>query len=65
MHSQYCTTGIRELCDQQVRFTPRHKKIEQAAAAEKLLSEIDLDRNYTYEYVCFRITTFRQMSLAY
>ena len=59
MHSQYCTTGIRELCDQQVRFAPRHKKIEQAAAAEKLLSEIDLERSYTYEYLCFRITTFR------
>ena len=59
MHSEYRTTRIRELCDQQVRFAPRHKKIEQAAAAEKLLAEIELDRKYSYEYLCFRVTTFR------
>ena len=37
----------------------REKKLEQVAAAEKLLSEIDLDRIYTYEYLCYRITRFR------
>jgi RNA polymerase primary sigma factor len=59
MHSEYRTTRIRELCDQQVRFSPRHKKLEQAAAAEKLLAEIECERKYSYEYLCFRITTFR------
>lgn len=59
MQSEYRTTRIRELCDQQARFAPRQKKLEQAAAAEKLLAEIDLERQYTYEYLCFRVTTFR------
>ena len=59
MHSEYRTARLRELCDQQVRFAPRHKKIEQAAAAEKLLGEIELERKYSYEYLCFRITTYR------
>jgi RNA polymerase primary sigma factor/RNA polymerase sigma factor len=50
---------MRELRDQQVRFAPREKKVEQVAAAEKLLAEIEPDRVYTYEYLCFRITRFR------
>jgi RNA polymerase primary sigma factor/RNA polymerase sigma factor len=50
---------MRELRDQQVRFAPREKKLEQVAAAEKLLTEIEPDRIYTYEYLCFRITRYR------
>jgi RNA polymerase primary sigma factor/RNA polymerase sigma factor len=50
---------MRELRDQQVRFAPREKKIEQVVAAEKLLTEIEPDRIYTYEYLCYRITRFR------
>jgi RNA polymerase primary sigma factor len=59
MHSDYLNTTIRQLRDQQVRFAPREKKIEQVAQAEKLLSELDPNRTYTYEYVCYRITNFR------
>jgi len=51
--------AIRQLRDQQVRFAPREKKIEQASLAERLLGEIDPDRMYSYEYVCFRITNYR------
>jgi RNA polymerase primary sigma factor len=59
MHTDYLNTTIRELRDQQVRFAPREKKLEQVAQAEKLLGELDPNRTYTYEYVCYRITNFR------
>jgi RNA polymerase primary sigma factor len=59
MHTNYLNPAIRQLRDQQVRFAPKEKKLEQVAQAEKLLSEIDPKRTYTYEYVCFRITNFR------
>lgn len=59
MHTDYMNPAMRQLRDQQVRFAPREKKIEQVNRAEKLLDELDPERTYTYEYVCFRITTFR------
>ena len=59
MHSDYWNPAIRQLRDQQVRFAPREKKIEQVNQAERLLREIDPARTYTYEYLCFRITNFR------
>ena len=59
MHTDYKSPSIRELRDQQVRFAPREKKIEQIDCAEKLLREMQTDRTYNYEYVCFRITGFR------
>jgi len=62
MHSDYMNPAIRQLRDQQVRFAPREKRIEQADLAEKLLGEIEPGRTYTYEYVCFRITKYRPES---
>ena len=59
MHSDYKCDSIRELRDQQVRFAPREKKIEQVDCAEILLREIQVDRDYNFEFVCFRITGFR------
>jgi RNA polymerase primary sigma factor len=59
MHTEYRIDALRELRDQQVRFVPREKKVEQVLAAEKLLTEIVPDRIYTYEYVCYRVTRFR------
>ncbi|MEM9413437.1 MAG: sigma factor, partial [Planctomycetota bacterium] len=59
MHTDYKCPSIRELRDQQVRFAPREKKIEQIDCAEKLLRDLQTDRVYNYEYVCFRITGFR------
>jgi len=59
MHTDYLNPAIRQLRDQQVRFAPREKKIEQVAQAEKLLAELDPKRTYSYEYVCFRVTNFR------
>lgn len=59
MHTGYMNPAIRELRDQQVRFAPRDKKMEQVDQAEKLLAELDHKRTYTYEYVCYRITNYR------
>ena len=59
MHTDYNISRLRELRDQQVRFAPREKKVEQVHRAEALLDEIEADRTYTYEYLCFRITDYR------
>ncbi|MEM6472957.1 MAG: sigma-70 family RNA polymerase sigma factor, partial [Planctomycetota bacterium] len=58
MHNNYRDTKIRDLRDQ-LRFNQKTKLIEQAAAAESLLSEIESDRDYSYDYLTFRITNYR------
>ncbi|HLA86078.1 MAG TPA: sigma-70 family RNA polymerase sigma factor [Thermoguttaceae bacterium] len=62
MHTDYVNPALRQLRDQQVRFAPREKKIEQVNLAEGLLTELDPKRTYTYEYLCYRITNFRPQS---
>ena len=62
MHTDYLSPVVRQLRDQQVRFAPRDRKIEQANRAEKLLGEIEPRRTYTYEYLCYRITDYRPES---
>jgi RNA polymerase primary sigma factor/RNA polymerase sigma factor len=62
MHTDYLNPIIRQLRDQQVRFAPREKKLEQVNRAERLLSELDARRTYTYEYLCYRITDYRPES---
>ena len=59
MQRDYQSPLIAELRDQQIRFAPRVKKLQQVEAAERLIGEIDPDKNYPYEYVCFRITGYR------
>ena len=59
MHVDYKCDSIRELRDQQVRFAPRNRKVEQLGAAEQLLHEINTGQDYNFEFVCFRITGFR------
>jgi len=59
MHSTYHNSTIKQLRDQQVRFAPRTKKLEQVERAERLLTEIDPSKTYSYEYLCFRITDYR------
>lgn len=59
MHTGYQSAILKELRDQQVRFAPREKKVEQVNRAERLLDEIDPSKTYTYEYLCFRITDYR------
>ncbi len=64
MHTNYLSPVIRELRDQQVRFAPREKKLEQVNRAERLLAEIKPGKIYTYEYICYRITEFRPEAAA-
>lgn len=55
----YLFPQLRELADQQVRFTPPTRRLEQLQRAERLLSELDAKKSYPYQFVCFRITDFR------
>jgi len=54
--------ALKELTDQQVRFAPAAKRAEQRARAERLRKEIDPNKRYPYQFVCFRITEFRPES---
>ena len=58
MHEDYRDQAVKELRDQ-LRFAPRAKKLDHAARAEKLLSEIQPTKDYAYDYLCYRITDFR------
>jgi len=50
---------MRQLKDQQTRFAPKERRLEQVERAEQLLGEIDRDKRYPFDYLCFRITGFR------
>ncbi len=62
MHTDYLNPAIRQLRDQLVRFAPKEKKLEQVDQAERLLTELRAERDYTYEYLCYRITKYRPES---
>jgi RNA polymerase primary sigma factor len=64
MHQEYRVSLIRELRDQQVKYAPRSKRLEQAERAEQLLGELDLSREYPFEFIYFRVTDFRPESNA-
>ncbi|HIF30425.1 MAG TPA: sigma-70 family RNA polymerase sigma factor [Planctomycetaceae bacterium] len=59
MHTEYNSSTMKQLRDQQVRFAPRDKKLEQMERAEQLIVEIDPLRVYSCDYLCFRITKYR------
>jgi len=46
----------------QLRFTPEKKRRKQLDAAEKLFTIIDKEKEYPFEFVCFRITGFHLKS---
>jgi RNA polymerase sigma factor (sigma-70 family) len=51
--------ALKQLTDQQVRFAPPQRRLEQLARAERLLAEIEPSRQYPYQFICYRITDFR------
>ena len=51
--------ALRQLTDQQVRFAPPARRLEQADQARRLLGEIQSGKQYPYQFVCFRITGYR------
>ena len=59
MQRAYKNNVIDGLRRQQSRYAPRDKRLEQIEAAERLIAEVDPDKKYPYEYVCFRITGIR------
>ncbi len=59
MNNEYKIALLRELRDQQVRFAPRNKRIEQANRAEDLLAELDPNREYPYDFLFYRVTEVR------
>jgi RNA polymerase primary sigma factor len=50
---------LEQLADQQVRFAPPARRLEQLRRAEQLLVEIDAGKQYPYQFVCYRVTDFR------
>jgi len=55
----YKNQALKELADQQVRFAPPPRRLDQLKRAEQLLTEIDPSRAYPYQFICYRITDFR------
>ncbi len=51
--------ALQQLTDQQVRFAPLARRLEQADQARRLLDEIEPGKRYPYQFVCFRVTGFR------
>lgn len=51
--------ALKELTDQQVRFAPPARRLDQLSRAEMLLGEIDPNKDYPYQFICFRVTEFR------
>lgn len=62
--SSFKTPALQELMDQQVRFAPPGRRLEQVQRAQQLLAEVEPDRCYPYQFVCFRITDYRPDSYA-
>ncbi len=55
----YHHSALKELKEQQSRFAPRERLLEQINRAENLLAEIEEEKRYPYEYLLYRITGFR------
>jgi RNA polymerase primary sigma factor len=55
----YRHSALKELKEQQSRFAPRERLLEQINRAESLLAEIEEEKRYPYEYLLYRITGFR------
>jgi RNA polymerase sigma factor (sigma-70 family) len=51
--------ALKQLTDQQVRYAPPARRLEQRARAEKLLSEVEPGKRYPYQFVCYRVTDYR------
>ena len=55
----YKHQALTELAQQQVRFAPPSKRLDQLAKAEELLTDLDATKEYPYQFVCFKITDYR------
>ena len=57
--THYKHDALQELADQQVRFAPPPKRLEQLQRAERLLGELDPEKEYPYQFICYRVTDYR------
>jgi RNA polymerase primary sigma factor len=57
--TEFKTTALKELAEQQTRFAPPVRRQAQVSAAQKLLAEVDPAKGYPYQYVCYRVTEYR------
>lgn len=55
----FSNPALMQLTQQQVRFAPPTRRLEQLRRAERLLNEIDSSKQYPYQFLCFRITEYR------
>src|SRR5438132_1476517 len=60
--SEFKNPAMKQLTDQQVRFAPPARRLDQLARAEKLLTEIEPDKQYPYQYICYRVTDYRPIA---
>jgi len=60
----YKHEALKELATQQVRFVPPARRLQHLSRAEALLTEIDLNKVYPYQFLCYKITDFRPDSYA-
>jgi RNA polymerase sigma factor (sigma-70 family) len=54
----YKEPALKQLADQLKRFTPVDIRLEQMDNAERLLTDLDPDKSYTYRELCQNITSF-------
>src|SRR5579864_5417908 len=59
MGSVYRHPALKQLKEQQARYAPKQRRLEQIDRAERLLAEIEPGKRYPYELLCKRITGFR------
>ncbi len=57
--ARYKNPAIKQLADQQVRFSPSAVRLEQIERAERLIEEITPDSTYRYDDICQRVTNYR------
>jgi RNA polymerase sigma factor (sigma-70 family) len=57
--SEFRHAALNQLNDSQVRFAPASQRLAQLGRAERLLAEIEPDKKYPWQYVCYRITDYR------
>ncbi len=57
--SEYCNPAMKQLTDQQVRYAPRHVRLEQIEKAERLLEQIKPLKSYRYTEICEQVTSYR------
>lgn len=56
---RYRHPALKQFADQQVRFAPPERKEEQMERAEALLQELTPEKEYPYQYICYRVTEYR------